>query len=742
MASSHGTKRSERFFNRELSWLDFNHRVLEEGICKDTPTLEKVKFLSIFAANLDEFFMVRVAGLKKAFQENFKSSDSPDKLSPGEVLKTIANRTRIQIEALYDNYFNTLVPDLNKNHIKIKSYDSLSESQKLSLTEYFYTSIFPVLTPLAVDPAHPFPFLSNLRLYLLITFESTNEDQNHPPIAFVEIPEVLPRLIHLKTKKATDHEFILLEDLISQNLDTLFLGYLVKDVSPIRVTRDLDFTLLENDVVDLMKSVQREVKNREQAQAVRLEVSDNLSLNLIELLKKKLTLSDSDIYFIPGPVSLKGLIGLHDLDLPDLKHTPFNPRLPQQLKRNKEIFSLIREQDILLHHPYDSFYAVIEFLTAATHDPQVLAIKQTLYRTSGDSPIIDALIQAAEQGKQVTAVVELKARFDEKNNIIWARQMERSGVNVVYGFIGLKTHAKTTLVVRQEDDGLRRYVHLSTGNYNSSTAQSYVDLGLMTADPHLAYDISAFFNLLTGFNFFTNSTAASRWIVPEFRKLVIAPLELRERILNLIQQEINQSRKGNKAIIIAKMNALVDREIIEKLYEASQEGVKIELIVRGICCLKPQVPGMSENIRVISIVDRFLEHSRIFLFHAGGKEETYLASADWMPRNMERRVEIMFPITDQGAKDRIIQEILKTYLVDNTKAKILDSKGNYVNSKRGKNQSLERAQSKFIELARESGLKSIPYEKAIRHNLKTPGRRPLHNRGSRRSVFSKKRTPK
>ena len=740
-------EKKARYFNRELSWLAFNQRVFEKASLEEIPLLERVRFLGITSQNLDEFFMVRVAGLKRAVHENLKPTDSPDKMTPSEVLRRITGDTREYIQKAYEEVYPALLKQLKKHQIKIQTYKKLTKSQQATLTDYFYQSVFPVLTPLAVDSAHPFPFLSNTRLYLLISFEAEKTELETPPVAFVEIPEVLPRLVRVPSLQGErdhdpdmaggQHSFILLEDLVAQNLDSLFLGFYIKNVSSIRVTRDLDFSLLENDVVDLLKSVQKEVKNREQAAAVRLEITDNISKDMVDYLKHMLKLRGRDLYFIPGPIDLSCLQSLYDLPLPDLKFHAFNPRLPPQLKSNKEIFSLIREQDLLIHHPYESFYAVIEFLNSAAADPKVLAIKQTLYRTSGDSPIIDALIRAAENGKHVTAVVELKARFDEKNNIIWARQMERSGVNVVYGFIGLKTHCKTTLIVRQEGQVLRRYVHLSTGNYNSATAKSYVDLAIVTADQDIGNDISILFNLLTGFNVFTETSALSNWVIPEFSKIVVSPLTLRQKFIHLIRREVEAKKQGKKARIIGKMNALVDRHIIEELYKASAAGVKIDLIVRGICCLKPGVLGVSENIKVTSIVDRFLEHSRIYYFHAGGKEEVYLSSADWMPRNMERRVEILFPILDKNCQDRIINEILETYLSHHVKAKTLDAAGNYSVKKTRKKTSHEiSAQERFIEIARESGLKLIPYEMAIRHKQ---GRRPLYKKVSSKNVLRLKK---
>lgn len=712
------TPQSSRYFNRELSWLDFNHRVLEEALATTTPCLERIKFIAIAFANLDEFFMVRVAGLKRAIAENLKSTDSPDSTIPTKVLQSVTEKTRELIRYMYLTVYKKGLKYLEQRRIRITKFTQLNAQQQSQLNDYYYNSVCPVLTPLAVDSAHPFPFLSNRRLYLLITFITENQDLDYPPMAFVEIPEVLPRLLEVKTDDPGEHLYILLEDLVAQNLDSLFLGFYIEDVFPIRVTRDLDFTLLENDVVDLLQSVQKEVKNREQARAVRLEVSQHITAKIAEYLRQNLHLHEDDIYRIPGPLNLNYLKTLYDLPHPELKEAAFNPRLPPALKSTKAIFSIIKEQDLLIHHPYESFYAIIEFLNAAASDPNVLAIKQTLYRTSGDSPIINALIRAAENGKHVTAVVELKARFDEKNNMTWSREMERSGVNVVFGFIGLKIHGKTTLVVRREGEVIRRYVHLSTGNYNSETAKSYVDLGLLTADADISHDISTLFNLLTGFNIFTRNSAVTSGLIPQFRKIAVAPLSLRHHIIESIRTETEASKEGKGGHIIAKMNALVDRDIIEELYHASQLGVKIELIVRGICCLKPGVPGLSDNITVISIIDRFLEHSRIYYFRARGQKLVFLSSADWMTRNMDRRVEILFPVLCPENKRRLIEEILPGYLRDNFKARKLNSDGSYERLKPQNHSSPERVQNHFIELARQSGIKSLPYEHAIRNKKK------------------------
>lgn len=705
----------EIYINRELSWLQFNQRVLEEARSGDTPLLERLKFLAICYNNLDEFFMVRVSGKKRAQAEDLVSQDSPDQRTYSDILKEIHKSSQHLLNELYDTY-EEIIEQLAENHIRLSSLETLNQEEKNQVNDFFSTSIHPILTPLAVDPAHPFPFLSNLGLYLLVEFESPQRLSDNPAIAFVEVPHVLERFYKLK-----DYDFLLLEDIISSNLSTLFWGLSIKSVYQLRVTRDLDYSLLENEVVDLLKSVQHQVKAQEQAAAVRLEISDHIPNSLLRFILESLNLSKEDVYFSRIPLCIKDYMSLAKLPFSHLKFEPFNPRIPTQFKVKRNIFSIIRDDDILLHHPFESFYTVIEFLRKAATDPKVLAIKQTLYRTSGDSPIINALKEAAENGKHVTAVVELKARFDEKNNIIWARLLERSGVNVVYGFIGLKTHAKATLVVRKEDHGIRRYTHLSTGNYNSTTAKLYTDIGLITADEDLGYDITNLFNLLTGFNIFTAHNPYGTTAYPNLRSIVAAPVSLRKAIIARIDREIEHAKSGLEGLLIFKVNAIVDKEIIDALYKASQNGVSIRLMVRGICCLRPGIKNFSDNIEVKSIVDRFLEHSRIYYFHNQGNQDIYLSSADLMPRNLDRRIEIMFPIKSREIKSRITQEILDIYWRDNVKTRLLHEDGSYRAIPQNNSNTL-RAQRRLIDLAREQGLKSLPYEKAIWHNLKSQGR--------------------
>jgi len=722
----------DRYFNRELSWLAFNFRVLEESRRSRTPLLDRCKFLAICYSNLDEFFMVRVAGKKRSLRQGALPSDSPDHLSTTETLRRIYDGTRHLVEDIGNIWNKELMPALQAQNIRLAKLENLNPVERESLAQYYQETILPVLTPLAVDPAHPFPFLANKRLYLIVVFKVQKSDGGLPPIAFVEVPNVLPRLLPVNSKM-NERVMVLLEDLIATHLGSLFFGMPIDSAYPIRVTRNLDFKLLESQVVDLMSSVQTEVKARDQAEAVRLEYGSLLSPELRAHLEIRLGLTSEDSYALDCPLSLMDMMGLYDLPREDLKFPCFNPRLPPRMKSQRSIFSLIQEEDMLLHHPFESFYAVIELLHTAAWDPDVLAIKQTLYRTSGDSPIIDALILAAEQGKQVTAVVELKARFDEHNNITWARRMERSGVHVVYGFVGLKTHCKMTLIVRREKNQLHRYVHLSTGNYNSSTSKNYVDIGYITARPAFGEDASLLFNMLTGFNILSHDAESYKPSTSPLNKLVLAPLYLRNEFLRLIDREIKAQEETGDGLIFAKMNSFVDGALIEKLYEASQSGVRIRLIVRGICCLRPGVPLLSENIEVISIIGRFLEHSRIFYFRNKGVEEVYLGSADWMPRNMDRRIEVIFPIDDPKARSRIIDEIIPIYWADTENAWQLQSDGSY--SMRSQEEGpIWDSQQKFIEIAREQGIKSLPYDKAIRHDLKRKGRPFVKKRNSRKTA--------
>ncbi len=657
---------SSLFLNRELSWLEFNRRVLEEATFEDTPLLERIKFLTIFISNLDEFFMVRVAGLKKIFQEDLPAPESADGLSTEEVLRKI----REKVTELYTQhnqiFFGSILPKLAQNKLHLKKWADLQEEQRQNLTLYFNEQVYPILTPLAVDQAHPFPFLSNLSLYFVVVLTTEahtpqgsplHANSNQHLLGLIELPSMVPRLVPVPTttSESGDKEYILLEDLMREHLSGLFYGFKIDTSFQIRVTRNLDYTLLENEVVDLIKTIQREVIKREHQEAVRLEAEEGIPQPVLEHLLSALNLTEQDVYLIKPPIFTVGMKELYNQPLKELKDTPFNPRLPKILEGSEDFFSILSEEDILVHHPFESFYAFIEFINSAAQDPNVVAIKQTLYRVSGDSPIIDALINAAENGKNVTAVIELKARFDEKNNIQWARRLERAGVNVVFGFVGLKTHAKMTMIVRKEKNNLVRYTHLSTGNYNPLTAKLYTDLSLFTANQDIGQDVASLFNLLTGFNIMTGEHMFSpKQRLPKFKKLAVAPLTLRKTFLELVAREIDLHQKHGGGEIIAKVNSLVDKAIIESLYAASQVGVKIQLIVRGMCCLKPGIPGLSDNIRVVSIIDKFLEHSRIFYFRAHGKDDVYLSSADWMSRNLDRRIEIYFLLSKIKSKEELL----------------------------------------------------------------------------------------
>ena len=716
------------YLNKELSWLEFNARVLEEALTPSVPIAERLKFLSIFTSNLDEYFMVRVAGLKKMEQEGLRSSDSPDEMDVTQVLHHIRTRVESLLAAQYRCLLDEVLPSLEAENVKILTMKQVTPAQKSALNAFYEAEVSPVLTPLGVDPAHPFPFLVNQSIYLVIVPKAAPRASvdTELSVGFVEVPAVLPRLVATKSERPGEQCFVRLEDLIASNLESLFFGFHMEAAYPIRVTRNLDYNLLENKVVDLLKSIQREMINREHQEVVRVEVDASLPESYIELLKQKIGVTDCDIYKIPNPIYISGLMDLYRHAPEHLKDPPFNPRLPPVLASSDDIFSVIAKQDLLVHHPYESFYAVTEFLSSAAHDPNVLAIKQTLYRSAGDSPIIEALIAAAENGKQVTAVVELKARFDERNNILWARRLERAGVNVVFGFVGLKTHGKMSLVVRRERGKLLRYVHVSTGNYNSSTAKLYTDIGLFTTNEAIGRDVATIFNLVTGFDVLTGANRLKdEAIVSRLEKIWVAPVNLRKEILKLIKQEIDHCKRTGHGSIRAKMNALVDKSIIDALYEASKAGVKIQLIVRGICSLRPGVQGLSTNIEVISIIDRFLEHSRVWHFHAGGENKVFITSADWMPRNMDRRIEIVIPVENPLVKSRLVNEILHIGWSDDTKARVLQPDGSYTRRVPAPGKSAVRSQQTFIDIARAGGIQSMPYELAIRHKPKLKGERPI-----------------
>jgi polyphosphate kinase len=709
------------YVNRELSWLEFNRRVIEEALDPLTPSLEKLKFASIFSSNLDEYFMVRVGGLFRILEVHLDHVDASGR-TPRQELDEIAEKARELVALQYACFANEVLPRLEKAGIFIHRIDELDKKEIKRLDDYFEAQVFPILTPRAVDAGHPFPFIGNLRLNLMVVFKEASGIKVPQAYAFVEAPSILPRLISVTSEKGGVH-FILLEDLIRRHVSLLFPGMEIKNIIAFRVTRIHDYDLHEEEVMDMVKSVEAELRDRSNQNAVRLEIEPGAPKRIINLLLQKLGVEERFVYEIKGPINICDFLALYDLSV-DTSHKdpPFNPRMPQQFASDKDIFTIIREGDVLLHHPYDSFAAVMDFLNTAADDPDVLAIKQTLYRIGKDSPVVAALCRAAENGKQVTAVIELKARFDEEHNIDWARQMEESGVNTVFGFVRWKTHCKATLVVRREGKQLRRYVHVSSGNYNTVTAKIYTDIGLFTCDPDFGSDVSALFNVLTGFNswsggdLFTPETVAAM-----FRKFMISPVTTQETIHRLIDREIEKSNPKAPGRIIGKMNALVDAKTVFKLYQASRAGVRIDLLVRGICCLRPGIPGVSENIRVTSVLDRFLEHSRLYYFHNGGDPEIYSGSADWMPRNFKKRAEILYPIRNTALKARIMDEILMTYLRDNVKARLMQADGTYVRVKAKEGERPIRCQSELIAIARKGGLKSPPYEELIRKIGKKKG---------------------
>jgi polyphosphate kinase len=689
---------AEHFINRELSWLEFNARVLEEAVDGSNPLLERVKFLAIFSSNLDEFFMVRVAGLREqAFGDGAPEDYSPDGLRAIVQLQRIAARTKELVAAQYRCWNESVLPQLAEQRIRLLKHDELAPEQRTILDRFFTERAFPILTPMAVDPAHPSPRYHNRGLYLAAMLEREHGLGPKHLFAVVQLPQVLPRLVPIG--QGDDLQFILLEDAVSARLPELFGGFEVLASTTFRITRDSDIELLEQESDDMLRLIEDRLKARQRGQAVRLEVSASGSEELIRLIVDPEELHEGDenppdsyseIYRIPGPLDLSAVMDL--LRVPGREHLrdpPFTPRLPRgrRSRGGDDIFANIRRNDILMHHPFESFDPVVEFVSRAAKDPNVLAIKQTLYRTSGDSPVTRALMQAAENGKHVTALVELKARFDEEANVSWARQLERSGVHVVFGFLDLKTHCKLSLVVRQEAGVVRRYVHLSSGNYNPTTALVYTDLGLFTANEDIAADASALFNLLTGYS------QGHRW-----RKLIVAPADLHRRTIELIDEQAQRARSGRPSRIFAKLNSLVDYRVIEALYRASQAGVPIDLICRGICCLRPGLPGISETIHVRSIVDRFLEHSRIFVFSPDDEAQVFLASADWMPRNFYRRVEVMFPIETPELKQRILQEIVPAYLRDNVKARILRADGSHYRLQPQDGEARYRVQEELLSL--------------------------------------------
>ena len=651
------------YFNRELSWLDFNWRVLHEALDPAVPLLERLKFLAITSSNLDEFFMIRVAGLQEQLALGVPDVP-PDGLSPDEALDEIHDEVARMMKAISDCYVNDVIPGLEKEAIHIRSYEDMDDAARAWCEQYFYDDVFPVLTPLAIDPGHPFPHLLNRSLNLLMTITDsvTNEDR----IAVVQVPPILPRLVSIPTYRRGTH-YALLGEIIAANADALFPGLQVRDWYRFRVTRNADLEIADDEASDLLKTIEEQVRRRRWGAVVRLEIDHRMPKKQRKALMRAMHLADRDLYNIEGPMNIADFMELSRLNKKTLRDKPFVPRPVAQLRGDADIFNAIKRGDIFLHLPYDSFGAVADFIETAADDPKVLAIKQTLYHAGGgESTIVKALARAAENGKQVTAFVELKARFDEENNILWARALERAGVHVVYGIIGLKTHCKVAIVVRREKKGLRTYAHIGTGNYNETTAKLYTDFGMLTCREEIGYEASALFNYLTGYSHQT-----------EWNKIIVAPISMRQKLLALIQREATEHSPERPGRIVAKMNALVDAQIIRALYRASQAGVSIELIVRGICCLRPGLPGISDTIRVRSVLGRFLEHSRVFVFGNGGKEDVYISSADWMPRNLNRRVEIMALVEDRAVKNRILNDILPVFLQDGIDAYELQSDGSY-----------------------------------------------------------------
>ena len=657
---------SKNFFNRDLSWVEFNIRVLDEALNPNLPLLEKVKFVSIFSSNLDEFYMIRISGLKEQVAANILEP-TIDGLTPTEQVVKIEKALKPLIIKLNNLWMKEIVPQLKKHGVELLRFAEFNSEEQSLLKEYYKDEIYPVLTPLAFDPGRPFPYISNLSLNLAILVKKPN-GENH--FARVKVPNILPRLLQvddiLKREKKTGlngkfhAKFLWLEDLIKENLDMLFPGMEVIEAHRFRITRDTDIELQEDEADDLLHVIEENIRQRRFGSVVRMEIASRMPEFMLEILMENLRISREDVHVAEGQIGLSDVMTLYNLPLHQLKEKPHYPKMPKIFEEEEDIFTTIKQRDILLHHPYHSFTPVIDFIKQAASDPDVLAIKQTLYRVGSDSPIVKCLIEAAERGKQVAVLVELKARFDEENNIFWARELEKVGVHVVYGLVGLKTHAKITLVVRKEFEGVKRYVHLATGNYNAGTAKLYTDLGLFTCDKDICADVSDIFNYLTGYS-----------KQKDYRKLIMAPVNMRNKMIDMINKEIENVKAGGEGKIIWKLNSLVDSTIISALYEASINGVKIDLIVRGICCLVPNVPGLSENIKVTSIVGRFLEHSRLFYFYDNGKEKFYLSSADMMPRNLDKRVEISFPIEDKKLKNELMRTLIRIALKDNTKSRLL-----------------------------------------------------------------------
>ncbi len=679
----------ENFINRELSWLEFNRRVLEEAQDATQPLMERVKFLSIFSSNLDEFFEIRVAGIKQQI-ESETSDVGPDGLSPTETFNGIQRLAHELVATEYGLWNNEIVPALARNNIRIHEVAQLNAKRSAWARRYFQEEVFPMLTPLAVDASHPFPQLLNKSHNLLVRAKAQRGGEMLH--AIVQVPRVLPRLILMPRGKGEDEpwDYIFLASLIKHHIGDLFPGLILDGVHAFRVTRNSDLYIDDEEAENLLRSIEHELRRSSRGDAVRLEVEEDCPRDFRELLMEFFDLSEADVYRATRPLSMTHLMPLITNDaFARLKDRLYQPVRDPALPSHANIFEVMRKEDVLLHHPYESYDPIVELVESAAEDPHVLALKITLYRTSGDSPIVEALIKAAAAGKQVTALVELRARFDEAANIQWARRLEEAGAHVVYGVVGLKTHCKALLIVRRDSDRLRQYVHLGTGNYHPRTARVYTDFSLLTTNPKLTEELAIVFNTLTGLAGY-----------PGLEKLMVSPFDMSTRLLGMIERERVNAEAGRPARIIAKLNALVDPELIEKLYEASCAGVKIDLIVRGICCLRPKVPGLSENIRVVSIVGRFLEHSRVYYFENGGTPSLYLSSADWMPRNLVRRVEVAFPVETPTLRKEIIETVLPAFLKDNVKSRELQPDGRYLRLSAGEGEETSQAQLFFRKVAR------------------------------------------
>lgn len=659
--------------------LEFQRRVLEEARDEENPLLERVKFIAIFGSNMDEFFMVRVSGIRKQVEANIMKL-SEDGLTPREELAVIRKTAQELLQDAQQTFHRKLLPKLEKEGIHILEYSKLSKSQKERADKYFTDVVYPVLTPLALDPGHPFPHISNLSLNLAIVIR---DKKGNEKFARLKVPDTLPRLIPIKKSSGSarkdgtiphHHYFVWLDQVIAANLEGLFPGLEVVAAHPFRIVRDADIEIQELEADDLLETMQQNIRKRKFGSVVQVAVYPSMPEEMRDLLVDNLEITHNDIYSLTHPLGLASLWQVYNsIERHDLKYPPYIQRIPKPLRNldsSDNIFDVIRNENILLHHPYESFVPVVDFLQAAARDPHVLAIKQTVYRVGSNAPVVEALLEAAERGKQVAVLVELKARFDEESNIGWARALEQAGVHVVYGLVGLKTHCKVAMVVRKEGEGIRRYLHLATGNYNAVTSRIYEDIGMFTCDEDMGADATDLFNYLTGY-----STKKS------YKKLLVAPVNLREQMEKLIRREIEHAKAGNKARIIFKMNSLVDMDMIQLLYQASQAGVKVDLLIRGMCCLRPGIKGVSENIRVISVVGRYLEHSRIYYFQNNGNDEVYMGSADLMPRNLNHRVEVVFPVESKGQVKFLREKILEAYLKDNTRARILKTNGTYERAK-------------------------------------------------------------